>query len=219
MINKFKYPLVKDTIKNLEIDNLRDWLGTYPQLTKGDLTLKFEQKWSLWNGSDYSIFVNSGSSANLLMFYAFKCMTQKTEIKVVAPAVSWVTTVSPIIQLGMQPILCDCDEKSLGVDLNHLEKIFSEDNPDILIIVHVLGHQNNMKRIIELCERYKVVLFEDSCEAPGTEQNNKKVGTYGLASSFSFYYGHHMSTIEGGMVVTNDNEFLNIMRSIICLNY
>lgn len=214
MISKFKYPLVKDTIKNEEIDQLRDWLGTYPQLTKGKLTEKFESNWSNWNKNKYSVFVNSGSSANLLMFYAYKCMTNKENIKVVAPAVSWVTTVSPIIQLGMQPILCDCDEKSLGVDINHLENIFKKNNPDLLIIVHVLGHQNDMKSIIELCKKYNVVLFEDSCEAPGTQKDGKKVGTYGLASSFSFYYGHHMSTVEGGMVVTDNNEFLNIMRSI-----
>ena len=176
MKNKYIYPLVKDTIRNHEIDSLRDWLGTYPQLTKGKLTEEFEEKWSMWNGSEHSIFVNSGSSANLLMFYAYKCMTNKENIKVVAPAVSWVTTVSPIIQLGMEAFLCDCDEKSLGLDVNHLEQLFEINKPDILIIVHVLGHQNNMEKISELCKQYDVVLFEDSCEAPGTSKKNRKVG-------------------------------------------
>lgn len=214
MQNEYKIPLVKDTIKNSEIDQLRDWLGTYPQLTKGKLTNKFESKWANWNGNEHSIFVNSGSSALLLMFYAYRCMTQKQNIKVVAPAVSWVTTVAPIMQLGMEPILCDCNMTSLGLDINHLEEIFKKENPDALILVHVLGHQNEMDIILDLCSKYDVTLFEDCCEAPGTSKNNKKVGTYGFAGCFSFYYGHHMSTIEGGIVVTNNANFSNIMKSI-----
>jgi len=102
----------------------------------------------------------------------------------------------------------------LGLSVEHLEILFNKHRPDILILVHVLGHINEMESILFLCEKYGVTLFEDCCEAVGTEKNNKKVGSFGKAGSFSFYYGHHMSTIEGGMVISSDDEFVTVLKSI-----
>ena len=135
--------------------------------------------------------------------------------KVVVPAISWITTLSPFMQFGFDVILCDSNNRNLGVDTQKLEEIFIKDKPALLIIVHVLAHLNDMDEIHRLCEKYDVVLIEDACEALGTaHKNQKKAGNLSKAGSFSFYYGHHISTIEGGAVVTNDTKLYNLMLSI-----
>lgn len=206
--------LVKDTISLENINSLIDWLKTNPQLTKGELTKEFEKKWSDWLGVKYSVFMNSGSSANLAMFYSLILSKKLKNKKIIVPAVSWVTTVSPVIQLGLEPIMCDCDTNNLGLDVDHLKKIIKKEKPSCLILVHVLGIPNNMTEIIELCKKHDIIILEDTCEAVGSKFQEKKLGSFGLMSSFSFYYGHHMSTIEGGMVSTNDDEFYEILLSI-----
>jgi len=206
--------LVKDTITNNEIDNLCKWLSTYPKLTKGALTEEFEQKWSEWQGSKYSVFLNSGSSANLAMLYALKISNRLKNNKIVLPCVSWVTTISPAIQFNMELILCDTDTETLGLDVDCLEKICKEHNPACIMLVHVLGIPNKLKEIKDICKKYDVILLEDSCESVGSIVDNKKTGTFGLMSSFSTYYGHHFSTIEGGFVCTDDFELYEILKSI-----
>lgn len=206
--------LVKDTISIDNINDLIEWLKTNPQLTKGELTKKFEKKWSDWLGVKYSVFMNSGSSANLAMFYSLMLSKKLKNKKIIVPAVSWVTTVSPVIQLGLDPIMCDCDENNLGLNIDHLTKIIEKEKPSCLILVHVLGIPNNMNQIMELCHKHDIIVLEDTCEAVGSKINEKKLGSIGLMSSFSFYYGHHMSTIEGGMVSTNDDELYELLLSI-----
>ena len=154
--------LVKDTISNTEIDSLCGWLSTYPQLTKGKLTEQFEKEWSDWLDVKYSVFVNSGSAANLGMIYALKVSGRLKNNKIIAPCVSWATTVSPIMQLGFDLILCDTDKDSLGIDPIELENLCKIHNPAGLILVHVLGFPNKMKEITEICKKYDVILLEDS---------------------------------------------------------
>ena len=207
--------LVTDTINNKDIDSLITWLKTYPRLTKGELTPKLEEKWSKWLGTDYTVFCNSGSSANLLMLWALieaKRITRDS--KVVVPSVAWATDLAPVIQLGMTPILCDSNLEDLSVDINHLEKIFKETKPEVLLLVSVLGLVPDMKKISELCKKYNVILLEDTCESMGSKYGDKKLGTFGLMSSFSTYFGHHMSTIEGGFVSTDDEELYEVLKSI-----
>ena len=206
--------LVKETISNIEIDSLCQWLSTYPQLTKGKLTEQFEEEWSNWLGVKYSVFVNSGSAANLGMLYALKISNRLKNNKIIAPCVSWATTISPIMQLGFDLILCDTDKDSLGIDPVELEKICKIHNPACLILVHVLGFPNKMKEIKEICEKYNVIILEDSCESVGSLYDGKKTGTLGLMSSFSTYFGHHFSTIEGGLISTDDYELYEILKSI-----
>ena len=131
--------LVKDTIDNKDIDNLIDWLKTYPRLTKGQVTLDLEEKWSKWLGRKYSIFCNSGSSANLLMLSALKESGYLKNNKVVVPSVAWATDLAPVMQLGLKPILCDSNMEDLSVDLEHLEKIFKEEKPSALMFVSVFS--------------------------------------------------------------------------------
>ena len=206
--------LTDNTISLKNINSLIDWLKKNPRLTKGDLTLKFEKLFGNWIKRKYSIFVNSGSSANLLIAQGLleaKILRNKIMI---APAVSWVTTVTPFMQMGYDVKLCDCNKSDLGLDINHLEKICKRYKPSLLILVHVLGHANDMKSIMEICSKYKIKIIEDTCEALGSTYKGKNLGTLGIASTFSFYYGHHISTIEGGMLTLDDKKLYNILLSI-----
>lgn len=207
--------LVKDTLDNKDIDSLIEWLKTYPRLTKGPLTLKFENEWAKYIGVKYATYVNSGSSANLLALYSLlEDGVIKRNDKIVVPAVSWATDLSPVFQLGLDPILCDVNLEDLSIDITHFEQILKEHNPKVLILVHVLGLVCEIDKIKELCNKYNVILLEDTCESIGSKFNNKLLGSFGDISTFSFYFGHHMSTIEGGMVCTNDKHLDNLFRSI-----
>ena len=209
--------LVKDTIDSEDIKLLIDWLKTEPRLTKGDLTDQFEQEWSKWLGVKHSIFVNSGSSANLALIQAIKIMHAKNKnAKIIMPAVSWSTTVAPAMQLGMTPILCEADSDTLGLDIDHFEQLCSQHKPVAVMLVHVLGFPCKMKEIMAICKKHNIILLEDTCEAHGSTYDNKKLGSLGLASTFSFYFGHHMSTIEGGMISTDDTDLYNLLKSIRC---
>lgn len=209
-----KIDLVKDTIDGDDIKKLISWLETNPRLTKGELNVKFEKEWSEWLGKKYSVFVNSGSSANLAALYALLLSGKLRNNKIVVPAVSWVTTVTPAVQFGMEPIMCECDEDNLGLNIEHLKQIIKEHDPSSIILVHVLGFPNHMNEIVELCKEHDIRLIEDTCESIGSEYEGKKLGTFGDLSTFSFYFGHHMSTIEGGMISTDDEELYHILLSI-----
>jgi CDP-6-deoxy-D-xylo-4-hexulose-3-dehydrase len=206
--------LCAEIIDDADIDSLIEWLKTKPILTKNKLTVEFEEKFSAKLGVKHSVFCNSGSSANLLAFSALAQSGKMKNNKVVAPQVSWSTTVFPIIQFGLQPILCDCNMQNLGLDLGHLENIFQTENPAALILVHVLGFDCNIQEVKALCDKYSVLLIEDTCESLGSEVHGKKLGTFGDMSSFSFYFGHHISTIEGGMICTDDDDLAEILRMI-----
>jgi CDP-6-deoxy-D-xylo-4-hexulose-3-dehydrase len=134
--------------------------------------------------------------------------------KVIVSSVSWVTTVAPLIQLGLEPILCDADSENLGIDANHLKILVKEHNPSALLIVNVLGFPNKMNEILEICKENNIILLEDSCESVGSTYNGIMTGNFGLMSSFSTYYGHHFSTIEGGLISTDDDEIYNILVSL-----
>ena len=206
--------LAEKIIDENDVSKLISWLEQSDRFTKGEQTLLFEAEWSKWLGSKYSIFVNSGSSANLLVTLALLYSGRLKNKKIIVPAISWVTTVSPAMQFGMTPILCDTDNEDLGLDVEHFENLCKLHKPSAAFLVHVLGHANKMKQIVEICKKYDVLLVEDTCEAYGSEYLNQKLGTFGIASTHSFFYGHAMSTIEGGMVSTDDYELFNLMLSL-----
>jgi CDP-6-deoxy-D-xylo-4-hexulose-3-dehydrase len=209
-----KIDLIQDTIDNQDIDNLIEWLKTYPKLTKGFKTIEFENKWSQWLGSKYSVFVNSGSSANLLMLYALKILKRMKNNKVCVPTLCWATDLAPVLQFDMEPLLIDCNLDNLSVDLTHLEEVFKTEQPSVLLLVSVLGLSPDMDSIVELCKTYDVILLEDNCESQGTKFKGTKLGNFGLMSSFSTYFGHTMSTIEGGVISTNDEEIYNTLLQL-----
>jgi len=204
--------LVQDTISADELQLLSEWLATNPRLTMGEKTEEFEEKFSDWCGVKHSVFVNSGSSANLLMVYALKL---KYDIKTMAvPALSWSTSVSPLIQLGIEPILVDCNMFDLSLDLDHLEEVLQRFNIDAVLSISALGLIPKMNSLEILCNKYSAYLIEDNCEAIGSIAGQKRPGTWGLMGSYSFYYSHQISTIEGGMIVTDDTEFYNLLKML-----
>jgi len=210
--------LVKDTIDKNDINKLIEWLGQdeIPRLTKGNLTWELESKWAEKIGTKYSVYVNSGSSAILLALAALLHTDKLRNNKIVVPGLSWATDVSSPMLLGMEPILCDCNLEDLSCDLNHLEELFKNHDPSCMILVSPLGLVPNMEKVVELCEKYNVILLEDVCESMGSKYQEQYLGSFGFASFFSMYFGHHLSTIEGGFINTNDKDFyysLLMMRS------
>ena len=205
--------LVSDTIDRDDIDSLIKWLSQdeIPRLTKGDLTLELESKWSKKIGTKYSVYVNSGSSAILLSLAALLESGRIKNKKIIVPGLSWATDVSTPILLGMEPIMCDCNLKDLSCDLNHLESLFKEHNPSSMILVSTLGLVPEMDKIMDLCKEYDVLLFEDVCESMGSKFDGKYLGSFGFASFFSMYFGHHLSTIEGGFINTDDEDFYHLL--------
>lgn len=204
--------LVKNTIENSEIDELKVWLSTYPQLTQGPKVKEFEAQWSSFLGVKYSTFVNSGSSALLLSYYAIHLTTGRKNI--IVPGLSWATDLAPVIQFGFNPILCDCNLDDLSLDLNHLEELLQNYQDCVVCLVSVLGLVPDMDKILELKAKYNFILLEDVCESFGSEYKTQKLGSLGDISVFSLFYGHHLSTIEGGMICTNDEKLNDVLKMI-----
>ena len=210
--------LVSDTINKDDIRALTEWLSQdeIPRLTKGELTWKLEEKWAKKIGTKYSVFVNSGSSSILLtlasLLYLDKVGKKPLKNKkIVVPSLSWSTDVSSPMLLGYETIMCDCNLEDLSCDLNELEKIFKTENPSVMILVSPLGLVPEMDKVLNLCEEYDVILLEDVCESMGSKHKGKYLGAFGFASFFSMYFGHHLSTIEGGFINTDDKDFYHLL--------
>ncbi len=206
-----KFHLAEDTIDHQDVDRLVAWLKTYPRLTQGKVNVDFEEKWSQWAGKKYSVFCNSGSSANLLMFYALLLSGRLESKKIILPSVGWATTIAPAIQFGFEPVLCEADPDTFGLDLNYLESLLKKHRSSAVMLVQVLGVPHKMKALLKLKEKYGFELLEDACAAVGSSAYGKKLGSFGDMSSFSFYFGHQISTIEGGMVSTDDKQYYDLL--------
>lgn len=204
--------LTADIIDRNDIDELIEWLKKYPRLTKGENTVEFEKEWSAYIGCDYSIYVNSGSSANLLMAYAYKLLNRKKrKIKIIIPDLAWSTSLAPFMQFDYDITLCDIDLYTLNINVEKIESIIQKERPDAILMVNVLGFTTDAIRLREICKRYHMDILEDSCETIGTIHNNIKAGNFGQMSTFSFFWGHHISTIEGGMICTNNGEIRDLL--------
>jgi len=208
--------LVSDTIDKNDISDLVQWLTQpdIPRLTKGDLTLQFEEEFSNKIGTKHSVYVNSGSSAILLGLAALKYSNLLKNNKLVVSNLSWSTDVTTPVLLDYQTTLIDCNLQDLSVNLEQLEHVFKTQNPSAFILVSVLGLVPKMKEIIDLCEKYDVILIEDVCESLGSTYQSRMLGSFGEMSFFSFYFGHHISTIEGGMVCTSNSSLNDVLLSM-----
>ena len=206
--------LAHKTIDNKDLNVLIKFLKDKRYLNQSKITKKFEDKFSKKIKTKNSLFVNSGSSANLLIAQTLLEGNFLKNRKVILPSVSWSTTVSPFIQLGYKIIICDCDKNNLGLNINHLKKLCKKYKPGLVVAVNVLGHSNNFNQILKLKNKYNFKIVEDNCESLGSSLKKKKLGTVGIASSHSFYYGHHISTIEGGMVSSSNKKFYNLALAI-----
>ena len=209
--------LVSDTIDRSDVDALVAWLQQepIPRLTKGELTIQLESKWNQWLGVRHTTYVNSGSSAILLALAAMQeAGMLKPGARVAVPGLSWLTDVSSVMLLGMKPVLIDCNLTDLSMDLDHLENEIKARGVAAVILVSVLGLVPNMDKIVKLCKKHGVKLIEDVCESMGSKHQGRKLGTFGDVSVFSMYYGHHLSTIEGGLVCTNNEHLHRIVHSM-----
>ena len=207
------WPLMKDCITKEDKDSLVEFIQTSNRYTNGPKVKQFEKEWSEWLGVKHSLFVSSGSTANFLLLSAIKRRYNlKKGDKVLVPAMTWVTNVAPIIQLGLKPIFCDVERDTFSFDLEHMARLHQEHHDIRLVFVtHLFGipaQINEFKKIIP-----NAFYIEDCCESHGAKIYDKKVGTLSEGSTFSSYFGHHMTTVEGGFVSTDDTELYELMRA------
>ncbi|MBO8240479.1 DegT/DnrJ/EryC1/StrS family aminotransferase [Prochlorococcus marinus XMU1412] len=182
----------------------------------GKKVLEFEREFASYVKSKYSIMINSGSSANLLMIAALffkKDNPLKPGDEVIVPAVSWSTTYYPLSQYGLKLKFVDIDKETLNYDLKKLSEAISE-NTRLLMIVNILGNPNNFSTINEILKDRKIIIVEDNCESLGAKFKNKFTGTFGIMGSYSSFFSHHISTMEGGLITTDDIELYHILLSI-----
>ncbi len=199
--------LQENILEKADIDTLVDFIRTTDRFTQFTKVREFEDAWSAWQGSRYSVFVNSGSSANLVMIAAAKDRYGwKAGDEVLVPAVTWVTNISPIIQLGLTPVFVDVNLKDFSFDYESLEKKITA-RTRAIFITHLLGFPADIKKIKEIVGDRDIRILEDCCESHGAVYQGEKVGNFGEMSSFSFYWGHHMTSVEGGIISTNDEAF------------
>lgn len=178
-------------------------------LTQSKYVKKFEKKWSKWLGVKYSVFVNSGSSANLLTMTVLKILYGKGEI--ILPSLTWVSDINSVIQNDLKPVFVDINPKNLCMSEEEIIKKVNK-NTLAVFMTHAQGFNGITSKLISFLKKRKVLLIEDVSESHGATFNKKKLGTFGKISNFSFYYAHHMSTIEGGMICTNDKKIYEIVK-------
>ena len=203
------WPLMENNIGQEDIDAVIEFLQKQPILTQSENVKAFEEEWSKWLGVKHSVFVNSGSSANLITIAALCAVHGKGEI-IVSP-LGWVSDVAAVLQNGCQPIFADINYRTLSMDNDEILNKITERTKAVLV-THAQGFNGISDKLLDVLEQKKIPLIEDVCESHGATHQGQKLGSFGLISNFSFYYAHHMSTIEGGMVSTNDEKFYQILR-------
>jgi len=214
-MSKFNWPLQKNTIGLEEKFALIKFILTSDRFTNGPKCLEFEKEWSKWQGRQYSLFVSSGTTANSLLLDAVRdfYFSKKTKLKILCPAVNWATNISTFKQQGHQVFFYDIDYVTYGPTYESLKRYKEVGfEPDVVYVTHIMGFANNLDQI----KRYwpEAIILEDCCESHGAlTTKGKKIGNEGLGSTFSFYFGHHMTTIEGGMVSTDNVDLYNLMRA------
>jgi CDP-6-deoxy-D-xylo-4-hexulose-3-dehydrase len=171
----------------------------------------FEREWSAWLGVRHSVFVSSGSTANLVTMAALRALHGPGEV--VVPTLTWISDIVAVLQAGLTPVFVDIDPLTLGMSTDEVLGVLTPLTRAVFL-THVLGYNGLTPRLAEELAARRIPLVEDACESHGATFRGKKVGTFGLASNFSFYYAHHMSTIEGGMVSTDDAAFYDVVRML-----
>jgi CDP-6-deoxy-D-xylo-4-hexulose-3-dehydrase len=195
-----------------DLDALINYLSTEdPKLTHGPKVFEFEAAWSKWLGVNYSIMVNSGSSANDLTMKALRELRGVGEV--IVPPLTWVSDIASVINAGHKPIFVDINPRNLAMDsLGILSAITPATKA--VFLTHVLGYNGLSDGLITELREKQIPLIEDVCESHGATHNGEKLGSFGWASNFSFYYAHHLTTIEGGMISTNDPELYDVIRML-----
>lgn len=208
-----RFPLMRNNILREDLDTVIEHLEQDdPKLTHGAQVRAFEREWSEWLGVKYSVFVNSGASANLLTMAMLKIRHPEGG-KVVVPPLTWVSDIASVLQNGFEPVFVDIDPHTLAMDSDEVIAKLSDDTRAVFL-THVQGFDGLTDALLDALKRRGIPLIEDVCESHGATHNGRKLGSFGLVSNFSFYYAHHMSTIEGGMVCTDDPEVYQQARML-----
>jgi len=206
MFWKLQENVMNDSDLNLLVAFIRE-TKRFTQFTK---VAEFEATFAKWQGCRYCVFVNSGSSANLLLVNSAKeYFGWDNDDEVIVPAVTWPTTVTPVMQCGLTPAFVDANLADLSLDYDKISSKISSKTRAIFV-AHLLGFPANIARLQEIISGRDIVILEDCCESQGAMLNGTKVGNLGIAGTFSFYWGHHMTTVEGGMLCTNNEELYKI---------
>jgi CDP-4-dehydro-6-deoxyglucose reductase, E1 len=211
-------PLMKNTFMH-EIETrkaLSDFILQTDRLSMDEQCFRFEKEFAIYQGSREAVLFNSGSSANLAMFQTLKNISYlKDGDGVGFSSLTWATNVMPLIQLGLRPIPLDCNSTTINVmSSNLLERLEQEPEMKALSITNALGLSGDLGKIRDICKERGIIFVEDNCESLGSELSDGKTGTFGAMSSFSFFVAHHLSTIEGGMVCTDDEELAKMLRIV-----
>jgi Predicted pyridoxal phosphate-dependent enzyme apparently involved in regulation of cell wall biogenesis len=196
-----KYPLVKNNITKIDLNKVIQYLKQNdPILTQSKNVESFEKNWSNWLGVKYSVFVNSGSSANIMSLAILKELHPRGG-EVILPPLTWSSDINAVIYNGFKPVFVDIDFETLSMNSSQIIKACN--NKTVAIFMsHIQGFSGLDEKLLKFLKRKKIKLIEDVCESHGAKHKSKKLGNYGIISNFSFYYAHHMSTIEGGMLCT-----------------
>jgi CDP-6-deoxy-D-xylo-4-hexulose-3-dehydrase len=204
---------MSDNIDREDINTLVDFLNQdpIPKLTNGPKVVEFENAWGEWLGTKYNLMLNSGASANELTMLALNYIHGEGEI--IVPPLTWISDVSSVLFAGFKPVFVDINLRNLSFDIDKLKAAITPQTKAIFL-THVLGINGLTDELIELCKEKNILLIEDVCESHGTTFKGQKAGSIGFASNFSFYFAHHMSTIEGGMICTNDEHFYQVCRAL-----
>ena len=203
MKSKFNFPLMENNILKIDIEKVIKFLKTLPILTQSKKVYEFEKKWSKWLGVKYSVFVSSGSAANFISLASIKQFKKNGEI--IVPPLTWPSDVMAVINNGFKPKFVDINLSNLSMNNEQIKKAVTK-NTAAVFLTHAQGFNGSTDDLIKFLKKKKIILIEDVCESHGAKFKNRKLGTFGLISNFSFYYAHHLSTIEGGMICTNDKE-------------
>lgn len=209
-MNEITWPLMQNNITRSDLDKMIEYLRLPdPKLTHGPQVQHFEREWSKWLGVKYSVMVNSGSSANDLTMMALREIKGSGEV--IVPPLTWVSDVSSVIRAGLKPVFVDINPRTLALDTKEVLDAITPKTRAVFL-THVLGFNGLTDELIDGLKGRGIPLIEDVCESHGAVHKDKKVGTFGWASNFSFYYAHHMTTIEGGMVSTDDEDLYDMIR-------
>ena len=207
--NKFNWPLINDNITKEDKEVLSHFILNSNRFTNGPKVKEFEEAWSKWAGVKHSVMINSGASANYLQIAITKHLKGKGEV--IVPAMSWVSDCSSVINLGMDLVLVDVNIDNFSMSIDSLKEAITP-NTKAIMLVHGLGFNGINDEIIQIAEENDIMLLEDICESHGAEYKNQRVGSFGDISCYSFYFGHHMTTIEGGVICTNNEEIYQLAR-------
>ncbi len=203
---------MKNNISRADLAGVIDFLRQDdPVLTQSTQVQEFEREWSAWLGVKHSVFVNSGSSANLLTIVALREHYGLGEI--IVPTLTWVSDIASVIQCGFRPIFVDIDRRTLGMDNAQVVRKITPQTKAVFL-THVLGYNALSQYLLDELKARRIPLIEDVCESYGATFDRQKLGTFGLMSDFSFYYAHHLTTVEGGMISTNDSDLYETLRML-----